>query len=758
MATNAENDRISPRRRLRCWLTVCLAIAFLLLTARLALVVWQTETAVEVLREQWLDRTLGQVFYNGVPVDMRSPKEQTDYWLETIERAHRRQPFDATTAMGAAMVLDNLAVDFAELAKTNGLFGQTAERNAWGAEAEDQAARCRPESRRWAADATEKDPENVDLLRLRARVIWPQRDAIPDAELIQILQDAARHDPQNALYPYLLAMHDWEQSCRDQNSPGDDSDAALATSFPASPFGNTADDPPTTPGDAPVGNALDDPFGNTTGNSFINPTRDLFNDTGDGLIAVWDYARFDRGVAHFQAGQDLPLLEFGIGADFAHVAFLSAADTPVIVQRRLLDRHGYPFSRREILDDLAAWQHRRAEEARHLDDKPRALDLERQMLSVLDQFARDLQSTRHRLLKEFYRVSIQQHIDDLENRAVPPPEARAAEFNALLQYESKQAVVMDALATHFPNDYLLPRQKWSAPADYPVIVLEIASSLVIVFLLAGAICLPLSAGLHRGRTDFSPLGPWRHALLFSASFLLVFLTFVIAPLELMNESLLKWGLLVLLLAMLAASVGRLGWQVWRSGAFRFRLSTLLVVMLLVGLLLGGFARLQTPLSELLVFPPAFVTTLRHFWWEKFREANFHFEPTLSISQWFGYAAHWLTLAVWLPLLACFLCFQIHKRNQATGAPAPRREQFAFGLRTVGLASLGWATVFMLIYLVLAPGLLQQNDERYQYIMAPYRRTPAEAIAYDEVVSAILQETLRKEVAEAEKGEAATLQE
>ncbi|QDU93370.1 hypothetical protein [Lignipirellula cremea] len=638
----------SPRlRRLRFWLTIGLAIAFLFLAARLAIVVWQTETAVEVLREQWLDRTLGKVFYNSAPVDMRSPKEQTDYWLETIERAHRRKPFDATTAMGAALVLENRA-KFSD------------RREQW-----EQAARCRLAARWWAAYATQLEPENVDLWRLRARLLWAQCHSLPKAELIQALEDGARHDPQNALYPYLLAMHDREQS-----------------GIEGSPLG-------------------------------------------------------DRVVAQFEAGQALPVLDFGVGADFACVTFLTAANTPVMVQREILDRRGFPLACAPILEDIANWQQLRVEKASYVDDVPRAIELQRQMLVVLDQFARNSQPARHLLLMQNRKLRVEEEILELQQEAEPSPQDRAASWERFMRSD----LIEEILAPHYPNDFGLLGYKSSLRTVYPVVGIEIASSLTFVFLLAGAICLPISAWLRREPTDIRPLGPWRHLLLFSASFLLVFLTYVVAPLRQIEVSLLKGGLLVLLLVMLAASVGRLVWQVWRSGGFRFRLSTLLIVMLLACLLLGGFARQPKSLSELLVFPPEGAMWSRELWHRNLIISNplLAFWPARAPAYWLGHSAHWLTLAVWLPLLACFVCFQIHKRKQTTGVPVPRREQLAFGLRAAGLAALGWSTVFLFVYLVLAPGVLHQNEEDCQKTMTQFRRTPAEARAYDEVVYAILQE-------------------
>ncbi|NQT35926.1 MAG: hypothetical protein HQ581_00465, partial [Planctomycetes bacterium] len=202
--------------------TLALAVFLLLalaLGARLAWVASQLETGAETLALSWRGATLGQVGWPRVPLCDRPAADQADFWLAEVDRILAEREPSAELLMGAAWLLDwpGSSDPYNDLSPAGlaqgGPFPPDGDGSS-GYRAEEFEAKCSARCLELATAATEREPGNVGLWRMRALLLFrfsygnDTQDA-RRADWRAQLDECARHDPDNALYDYLAARHLW---------------------------------------------------------------------------------------------------------------------------------------------------------------------------------------------------------------------------------------------------------------------------------------------------------------------------------------------------------------------------------------------------------------------------------------------------------------------------------------------------------------------------------------------------------------------
>ncbi len=170
-------------------------VLLVVLGARLAVVASRAETGRETVADACCNATIVFRRPKSLWYGSEMSPEQVAFWLAEIDRITAEHPDSAELAMGAACLADHL----------EGLCPS-------GSPHEEA---CRSRRRELAERATRLEPENVDWWRMRAMLetysdYYPFYHVEPPShgpEWFDMLEECARHDPDNALYDYIAAVH-----------------------------------------------------------------------------------------------------------------------------------------------------------------------------------------------------------------------------------------------------------------------------------------------------------------------------------------------------------------------------------------------------------------------------------------------------------------------------------------------------------------------------------------------------------------------
>jgi hypothetical protein len=208
------------RRKSSRILAVIVALGSLILVGRLAWVICRSETGWGSVFRQCRDAVLVPFVGEYQPLAFREPDEQADFWLAEVDRLVAEDPENAEVAMAAAWFLDAPASDswFRHVKVESWLaeFGVPPlqpDDNALQAAEETYEAKCGAKCRAMAARATELAPEDRRTWQSRALLLHNSSFRIEvkgrDPAWLQVLDQCARHDPDNALYDYLASQRLW---------------------------------------------------------------------------------------------------------------------------------------------------------------------------------------------------------------------------------------------------------------------------------------------------------------------------------------------------------------------------------------------------------------------------------------------------------------------------------------------------------------------------------------------------------------------
>lgn len=217
------------------WPLTCLLLVFFVLLARLCWTLGLSTDSWRLLADEWHEQAC-LIFQWKPPVPYRTPPEQATYWMKQTQKMKAAQQ-DAQAALGAAWMLDS-PCSFFEL-KFDKNFNSplpSGEGSKTTAELNSEFESLTREACLQQSElATRLDPQDKQLWRNRALLLFQFQDnstlphvfiprrtvenweeiysLVPRTERWQeVLDECARHDPDNALYDYLAAIYLWSIS------------------------------------------------------------------------------------------------------------------------------------------------------------------------------------------------------------------------------------------------------------------------------------------------------------------------------------------------------------------------------------------------------------------------------------------------------------------------------------------------------------------------------------------------------------------
>ncbi|MEX0702760.1 MAG: hypothetical protein WD069_11760, partial [Planctomycetales bacterium] len=334
---------MAEKHRKPSW-TVALAAALLLLAlgARLLWTAAGTETGWQLLAQHWTGAAPGWFGWDEVPVHSRPPVEQAEFWLAEADRIIADHPASAELVMGAAWILDGPGIGFhaQHLREPEGITSFLVHSALHLAQPQlDYAAveaaalrfeeRCVARCLELAATATELEPDDPRWWRMRALLLFRSSMDGPSFEprtddWADVLEQAARHDPDNALYDALAALCHW------------------------------------------------------TGSAEYH-----WEDEGYRL-EIRDPERFERGTFHVERALQQPRLVVGRAGFPAVAALLERSSIPKRDRAELAASRLIDFRTTTLYMYLARWQMVRADDRRRSGDPAAAAEMTRQISRLTD--------------------------------------------------------------------------------------------------------------------------------------------------------------------------------------------------------------------------------------------------------------------------------------------------------------------------------------------------------------------------------------
>jgi hypothetical protein len=251
----------------------------------------------------------------------------------------------------------------------------------------------------------------------------------------------------------------------------------------------------------------------------------------------------------------------------------------------------------------------------------------------------------------------------------------------------------------------------------------VAPSTTVLLLMVALIALTAAKWLHKaGESDAARVGWAGHLTAWLAGYALVFVALGMAPAEIISPTVQTW-LINGSAALLAVVI--VGWLLWKIAVrrkFQYSLRSLFVLTFFWALLLGVLKMLDVLPGSLGDFWMPTPCISPRGWYgvdaQELRKAvvTGYGNWTWAIWQWFGYSGPYISVALALALVALW-----HRvRNRATSQA--KRDRWASLLRCLGRSALAAVTVWLLLYLAVAPSVVQSIDSAYQTRME-YVRNP-----------------------------------
>lgn len=211
------------------WPLALILMAFFLLGSRLIWTLGVSAESWKLFGDEWSEQ-VNSLYKWEIPVSYRTPKEQADFWIQKSKKIKAAQD-DPQAALGAAWMLDTprdiyqlrhyYTTKFDQRSLSHLLIiDKEWDRETVEAMKDDFEPLAREACLKQSELATRLDPENKHLWRNRALLLFQlQKTQQQPIKLIPrqqdwqaVLDECARHDPENALYDYLAAIHLWSIS------------------------------------------------------------------------------------------------------------------------------------------------------------------------------------------------------------------------------------------------------------------------------------------------------------------------------------------------------------------------------------------------------------------------------------------------------------------------------------------------------------------------------------------------------------------
>lgn len=667
-----------------CWLLLVIGLA-----VRLFWRASQMETGLETLSTNWRDATIGWAVGDYQPIASREPQEQAEYWLAEVDRVLEAHPDDAQLMMGAAIVLDSpgrgFVVRYVKRLQVLAAAGTFPEFDDEGIKRAEDAFedRCRHRCLELAAAAARSAPGDLLLWRLVALLQERRSMRSPSAprhsDWLDALEECARHDPDNALYDYMAASYYWR--------------AAAKVDYSAS-------------------------------------ERSLVIKDGD---------KFQLGTARFERGQTKPQFVVGDAGITAVTAFLLHTRTPLTDQEQIVNSRDIPVRQSALLHDLWQWQDLRAKQ-QAAGNLAAALRLSRQNLRLIAQYQTAGTSTAHNAIAAWHKAATAAQIREFAN-AAQGEQGDSQRQQAAVRYE---AAIVDREILRCAEQNLAsnnpPSTGVSSAAGFVAsLLLSIAPPLVVLLLLFGLLAAILS---RRWADDETPrVGPIGQAATSALAIVVTAVLFGLAPAEIVSRPAQSWFFTVALLAMPIVLACWIAWHWLRRRAFQFSIRAMLMLTFLVAVFFslaavfrpreGAFSSVPFSLS---MPTPNYQRVDVSFYVPTIAASYGHWPCAFFV--WTAYRGPYLTLVLWAGLLAAVHRGKLRRARSEPSRPLPDpRQRLGEFLRSLGRPALKVAAMLLVMYLLLAPSVLEQAEQEFQTKMA-FARDPQ---AYWATVEAAAQE-------------------
>jgi hypothetical protein len=346
MINSIRSIRLLSRRRVTAAAGLLVAIVATVVILRFVYVISKTDSGWSMVVARWRPTILERSDRGAEEVTNLEPAAQAAYWLRNVDQIVAGPGNPAQLAMGAAWILDAPSPHYrskhlrALLARGLPLMADNTE-SAEGAFEEGCGHKCLELAKR----ATEIEPANVNWWRMRALLTSSFNlggEAIDQSprtsDWADILEEAAEHDPDNAIYDYLSATQLWTASASYDAAP-----ETFPSSSPASPTIYT--------------------------------------------LTVRDSEQFEAGVAHFEQAQRKKFVAFGEAGLSAIFEFLRHSGLPPGVQADLAAGSLCLLRSSMLILGVVRWQAARMDDRTSAGDYLEVRRLAQQCLKALFQVA-----------------------------------------------------------------------------------------------------------------------------------------------------------------------------------------------------------------------------------------------------------------------------------------------------------------------------------------------------------------------------------
>lgn len=657
----------------------CTLLASLGLSCRLLWVASQTETGLETLRLQWRDATWGLAVGNRTPIHSQEPAEQAELWQREVDRVLELHKGNTQMAMGAALVLDSPSPEYAGryLTKIETIpgFGAFPELDRQGLKQAEDAfeSHCREKCLEFAAKATELDPDEVEWWRLRALLLWRYSmysydEAPRTTHWLEILDQAARHDSENALYDYLAAFFYWESSAEME---------------------------------------------------FVN---------GNEQLIVKDAERFNRGISRFARGQRKPYFAVGDAGFPAVAEFLRHTAIPLTDRETIVNSRTIHLRRSVLLRSVWRWHGLRGDEAAAAGEVMAALTMKRQSLRLIDQFTSAGPFTEYDNVAIACRVATAVQMNTLANdyedlfTADELQEINALEEDARLTNKVIEQAARE-LAANRPQRPSGISFTGSPGAVICAVVVGISPSVAVILLLVGFAAIALSrVAKHR---DLPKIGAIRQSLSLAAACAVTVVFFGLAPSKIIPHTIQAWVLTVLVVVTPIVLLSWIAWSWLRRRAFKFSLRAMLISVFLLCVLFG-LVSITRPRAESFTQIP-FDLSIPSRGWEGLDATSLGsaLRPGAlwlwAVLQWTAYYGQYLTIVLWATITAVLLRFKVRSTNG--GLSLTFGDHMGAWSRSFGHACLTLSVQTLIVYLTFTPTLIADVEQEFQDKMA-FARQPS----------------------------------
>lgn len=515
------------------------ALVALAIAGRFIFAVSRIETAWSAIVAQWTPE-----WFTAHAVTDLEPPDQANYWLPKVDRIVAGPGNKAQLAMGAAWILDAPAPQYRsrylQAHSGPGLSFFVSEADTAQAEREFQS-RCRAKCLELAERATELDPTNVDYWRMRALLISScSLDTIDNTvrtpRWAEVLEEAARHDPDNALYDYLAATRLWNASGKYHRLP---------ESFSREP-----------------------------------PKHGIVY-----RLAIDDPQKFASGVAYFDRGQKKKFVAFGQPGLPAIVEFLKHSQLPHGVQADLAVSSLWLLRTSKLVIGITRWQMARVDDRASANDNSQALKLAQQCLKALSQIEAAGETTGNELVLAFsQRQAAERALWFIGTNSSPT----TAEENAEIVRDARQAMLRVKVWQEAANRAAKPKPLAPSAADFLELAVLVSTPRSAGGLFIGGLLACFAAALLGRRAGPLPSLPaWQHAVAWVAGWVVVFAVLGMVPAEFVNVDQQPWLAAGAVVAIILFVCGVL----LRRSRYQFTLRTAFIAVLISAILCAALAAL-----------------------------------------------------------------------------------------------------------------------------------------------------------------------